>query len=546
MNFTDPVVGEEFFDRLDIICKLNKKLDCLGSGFRQNTALLGPPLSGKTSLLKHFLTNADNKKFLFFYLEVKGNSLKEFIMKFLNSFLSSILSNTDEFNKLYPLDNEILLNKFKSYLPKTQGVVRELLRLLEASDFDNAYERLFGVLECAKSEINRPMVIILEEFQRLSSFSVKSPFEILGKKISLQKDIMYIISSYSVNDAKKIISEKLSFLFCNFEIIELEPFDYPTSRDYIDKKCEGLALENSYKNFIISLTEGKPFYLNTICLKLIELTKMYGSSITHNELIIKTLEDLIFNSNGILNQYLSNMLYKLREEKNFELYFQIFLHLSNGNKSTTLATLMKRSQTEINRLLKVLVQNDFLTKFGVFYKFNQRLFKHWISSVYAVKESPYKNFYMDGKDFFAYKSAHMLNNFICENEKSALDRIMELFKLFDDDMIELSGQRFILPRFDMIYPTQVDEKGYRIVANLKARNWLFFLAEDVLSEERFVQWIAREKDTSKNFNKRVLITLQEPEVATKLLAKQQRIASWGITQLNLLLELYDKPQLIRI
>ncbi len=545
MNFTDPVLGEEFFGRIDIVSKLNKKLDCLSSGFRQNTALLGPPLSGKTSLLKHFLTNADNKKFLFFYLEVRGNSLKEFIMKFLSSFLSGFLSKAEEFNNLYPLDSQILLNKFKSCLPKTQGVVSDLFRLLEASDFDATYERLFSVLECAKSEINRPIVIILEEFQKLAGFSIKFPFEILGKKISVEKDVMYIVSSSSVNDAKKIISEKLSFLFCNFEIIELEPFDYSTSRGYIDKKCNGLTLEDSYKNFIISLTEGNPFYLNTICLKLMEFVKMYGSSITHNELIIKALEDLVFNSNGILNQYLSNTLYKLREEKKFELYFQIFLHLSNNNKAATLASLMKRSETEISRLLKALVQNDFLTKFGVLYKFNQRLFKLWISSVYAVKESPYKNFYMDGKGFFAYKSTHMLDNFISENEKSALDRLVELFKLFDDEMIEFSGQRFILPRFDVIYPRQVDERGYRIAANSKARNWLFFLAEDALSEERFTQWITREKDIYKNFNKRVLISLQEPEIATKLLAKQEKIALWSIAQLNLLLELYGKPQLIQ-
>jgi len=207
---------------------------------------------------------------------------------------------------------------------------------------------------------------------------------------------------------------------------------------------------------------------------------------------------------------------------------------------------MKKNEVELSKLLKVLVQKDFLSKFGIFYRFNHRLLKLWINSVYVVKESPYKNFYVDGKDFFSFRNLKILESFIHENEKNTLDRVVELFKSFNGEMIELSSQRFILPHFDIIYSSSMDEKGYKIIGNSKNKGWLFFISDDELPEEKLTQWVFKEKGTFKDFKKRVLITLHEPEVATKLLAKQEKILTWSIFDLNILFELYGKPQLIKI
>lgn len=547
MSFVDPVLGEDFFGRAEVISKLRKRLDSLHSGFRQNIALLGPPESGKTSILKYFLTRFEDERFLFFYVDIKDSSFQDFVMKFLSSLLSSFLSKTEEFNSIGPIDSQTLLTKFSTHLPRTSYLVKALFDSLERSNFDEAYAKLFDILEIAKLEINRPIVVILEEFQRIANLPIKYPFEILGKKLAVQRDIMYIISSASVNDAKKIIREKLSLLFCNFEVIDVEPFDYATCESFIDKKCGNLNLQACFKDFIIILSAGSPFYLNTICSKLFELAQIHRYSMPQRDLVIKTLEELVFRSDGILNQYLLSKLGSLSKDKKLNVYTQALVQISNENKICNLPPILRKSDARknINKIMKELIQKDFFSKLGVFYRFNDRLFKLWLNSVYAVKESPYKNFYVDGKDYFSFRSLKILENFIQESKRSVLDRTVELFKLFNNEMVEISSQRFILPAFETIHTTRIDEKGFRITAISKSKSWLIFLMEDRFPEERFAGWIHKEKKAFKEFRKILLISLYEPDLETKLLAKQEKIILWNIFDLNMLFELYGKVLIVK-
>jgi hypothetical protein len=545
MSFVDPVLGEDFFGREEVISKLRKRLDSLHSGFRQNIALLGPPESGKTSILKYFLTKFEDERFLFFYVDIKDSSFQDFVIKFLSSLLSSFLSKTEEFNSIDLIDSQTLLAKFGTHLPRTSYLVKALFDSLERSNFDEAYAKLFDILEIAKLEINRPIVVILEEFQRIANLPIKYPFEILGKKLAVQRDIMYIISSASVNDAKKIIREKLSLLFCNFEVIDVEPFDYATCESFIDKKCGDLNLQRCFKDFIIILSAGSPFYLNTICSKLFELAQIHRYSASQRDLVIKAMEELVFRSDGILNQYLLSKLGSLSKDKKLNVYIQALLQISNENKICDLLPILRKSDTQVNKIMRELTQKDFFSKFGVFYRFNDRLFKIWLNSVYAVKESPYKNFYVDGKDYFSFRSLKILENFIQESKKSVLDRTVELLGLFNNEMVEISSQRFILPAFETIHATKLDERGFRITAASRSKSWLIFLVEDRLLEERFAGWIHTEKKTVKEFKKILLISLYEPDIETKLLTKQEKIITWNISDLNMLFELYGKSLIVK-
>ena len=51
----EPVVGKAFFGRSKILHTLEKRVNALKGGYRQNVALTGQMLAGKSSILYQFL-----------------------------------------------------------------------------------------------------------------------------------------------------------------------------------------------------------------------------------------------------------------------------------------------------------------------------------------------------------------------------------------------------------------------------------------------------------------------------------------------------------
>ena len=58
--FIEPVFGKKFFGREEVLGTIQKRVTALKGGYRQNMALTGPMLSGKSSILRHFLNNIDD------------------------------------------------------------------------------------------------------------------------------------------------------------------------------------------------------------------------------------------------------------------------------------------------------------------------------------------------------------------------------------------------------------------------------------------------------------------------------------------------------
>ena len=49
--FSEPVVGDRFFGREEVLDLFNKRVAALKDGYRQNIALTGQSLSGKSSII---------------------------------------------------------------------------------------------------------------------------------------------------------------------------------------------------------------------------------------------------------------------------------------------------------------------------------------------------------------------------------------------------------------------------------------------------------------------------------------------------------------
>jgi AAA+ ATPase superfamily predicted ATPase len=375
----DPVVGEKFFGRSDILALLDKRVHALKSGYRQNVAITGHRLTGKSSILNHFLVSFRDSDILPIYLEV----LDEPFNKFAARFIGTLLYNFLKYNGKDAKDNlAYLIKECEKDIPLTVSQIKNILKQIEADDNDNAYSELLNLSSVLREETRKRCVVILDEFHNLSSFGIKDPFKGFGKKIMTQKDTMYIVASSEVSSIKKILSEKLALLFGNFEKITLGGFDCETSRSFLQKKLSSVKITDDLLDFIIAFADGHPFYLDVLSSKINEVMGNLHFRIVTKDMVVKALEELLFDSRGTINQFFINLLQDLVEPKT-ERYMATLTAIAHGAyKQKDLSKWTGYNNKEISRHLKILIEKNLIYPSGSLYRFYDKVLRFWLKNVY--------------------------------------------------------------------------------------------------------------------------------------------------------------------
>ena len=87
--FNEPAVAEKFFGRQEVLGLLTRRVSDLREGYRQNIALTGQSLVGKSSIILHFIQMLKEEDFIPVYVEV----LKEPFKSFSDKFIATLLYN---------------------------------------------------------------------------------------------------------------------------------------------------------------------------------------------------------------------------------------------------------------------------------------------------------------------------------------------------------------------------------------------------------------------------------------------------------------------
>ena len=62
---------DNFFDRKSYLDILDKRITDMKDGYRQNIAIIGDELVGKTSIIFNFLNNFHDNRLIIIYLEIR-------------------------------------------------------------------------------------------------------------------------------------------------------------------------------------------------------------------------------------------------------------------------------------------------------------------------------------------------------------------------------------------------------------------------------------------------------------------------------------------
>ncbi len=540
--FSDPVVGRDFFGRADVLETLRKRVEAFSSGYRQNVALIGHQKLGKTSVLHQLLQNLDKASVLPVYVELRSGRLDSFADQFIRSVLFEYLRRKESIDALESY--EALVRLARRFIPATVQEIEKVQADLRRQDRESAYSRLFELTSLIHKETGTRCVVVLDEFHRLGELGIRNAFQIFGRRIMLQKDTLYLISSSSYTISRLILAEKLSLLFGNFERIHLEPFSFETSKKFIENKLDPVRVSEDLEKHLIALTNGHPFFLNVITAKMRQLALLDNRNAAGIDLVVEALKQLFFDSEGVLNQYFVNLTARWSPVKGKADCLLLLVHLAQtGNKLKELAAAIQKSPRETSRQLKELLDAEVILKNGVFYHFHDNLFHFWLKFVYQPRalsllvDTPSKAAY------FRVECRKNIEAFVTASKFGPRKRILELLKRFRNELVEFDAKGRQLPVFLDVVEGAGGEEGPILARTPRRNGWICQVLEK-RSTERDVQDFLRKCGRKGEGAKKVLFALSGMDPNAKLLAKNKRIWTLNLQKVNTLMDFYGLSKIV--
>ncbi|MDD5422755.1 MAG: ATP-binding protein [Candidatus Omnitrophica bacterium] len=539
--FSEPTIGERFFGRQEILDLLNKRVWALKDGYRQNIALTGQSLAGKSYIILHFLHTIKEEGFVPVYVEVVRENFRSFSNKFIATMLYNSLVKAGED---VPVEMDALLERARDVFPKTSLAIKHVNSYSDHGQLDEAYMGLLGLTSVMKEESGQSCIVILDEFDNLELLGIKNPFLNFGKVIMVQKDTMYIVSSSRNRAIKKIITEKLSLLFGNFEVVRVANFDLRTSGEFIDMKLGGVDIEPPLKKFLITLTDGNPFYLDKIASRAKDLALERMSSYVDREVLGGAILDLVYNANGIIHQYLLNFILNLLDTRHRDNYISILVAIANGrNKQADIAHALKAKKTDISKGVDFLSELGLISKNGVFFRIDDAMLEFWLKYVYQRRKDLLVDGAFDKMALFAGDIRECLDHFLKELEKGVPQRLAELFNLFGNELVTIEAKNVRLPHFTRVEVRTFPDSKLYISCSFRGNVWIVQPYEHDITENDVINYIKNVKSSSLKVSNKVMISLKGIDENAKLLAKELKISVWDSSTANTLLNFYGEKRI---
>jgi hypothetical protein len=529
------MIKGKFFGRTYYLEILEKRVKGLLEGYRQNIAMIGDETVGKTSIIYEFLSRFLNNHIIAIYLEIRPESKASFTRRFIGILLYNFLLNSN-----IPLEEDLdyLVNKAARFIPKTAENIRLILSAVDKRKENDNFSELIALCDSIHKETGKYCVAIMDEFTNLEGLGFKNLYRDWSKLLITQKNTMFIIVSSKKFKTKAILAKNLSLLFGNFELVTVEPFDITTSEEYLERKTSGQVIERGVKNFIVHFTGGNPLYLEVITDSLMKSPDLS---------LPDTLESLLFDSCGILNQRFSNYIKRFLDSSNSKDYISILYLASCGkNRIKDIAHILHKQRKELMAKVNFLLECDTASRNGDFLTINDRVFSFWIRFVYQEKLQALTFDSKNQKTKFRDKIEDMIQEFLINSQKPIPERVSELLRLFEDEMIQMERKRIRLNHFREIKPLEF--KGRSLKEGLIGRSaeslWIVAFKYSQLSEDDILDFTKECAKYRHKLQRKIIVTFADIDQTTRLRAMEEKIWTWDINNLNKILDLFSKPRLI--
>jgi hypothetical protein len=225
----------------------------------------------------------------------------------------------------------------------------------------------------------------------------------------------------------------------------------------------------------------------------------------------------------------------------------VLIALSTENKKQSdIVNATKLQSGEVSKILNSMIELDIIVRNGAFYRFTDRLFRFWLKSVYIKRILSFSLDEAAEELFFRKDVSSKFNMFSQEFEKEFSSRIMELFTLFKNDIIQLNGKKHKFISFTNVEKLEnQDGNQTAILATNGRQNWLCTIKKENITENDMMDMIkdSREKKKGSRINRNIVVAFSGVNENAYLMAKEAKFWTWSMEDLNVLMDLYGKPHI---
>ncbi|MBU1998432.1 MAG: hypothetical protein KKE64_02935, partial [Candidatus Omnitrophica bacterium] len=435
-------------------------------------------------------------------------------------------------------DLEYLLAKSSGYIPKTTAKIKNILASLCKRKKEGIFTELLSLCDSIHEETNKFCVVVFDEFNNLETLGVKNIYNDWSKLLMLQKNTMYIVLSSFKFKTRCLLSKELSLLFGNFLVLEIDSFDSKTSARYLRASLGEYRMQKYQEDFIIHFTGGFPFYLEVITKALLQSPQVP---------LVDILEDVLFESSGILNQKFMNFLINFSRVQGGENYVHLLYLISSGqNKIKDIAHQLKITKKELDVRTNYLLGIDALARNGDFLKINDRIFGFWLKFVYREKMHSFTFDAKNQKTLFRKNIESLISDFLESANRPLIDRLRDLFNLFCDDSLQVEKKKLKLSHFREIKRVEFERKGIRegLVCRSQDSLWIVAIKNDLLTESDVIEFSQECKKYRYKLEKKIIVASSDIEDSSLLRALEEKILTWDLNKLNSILDLYSRPRVV--
>lgn len=532
----------DFFDRKNYLDILEKRVKAIKDGYRHNVAIISDKDIGKTSVILNFLNRFTDPMILPIYLELRAEySREQFVRKFIGVLLYNFLENS---NISRNEDLDFLIAKASRFIPRTIESIKTILSSLKKRNNENTFIQLLSLCDILNAETGKICVIFFDEFHYLGELGIKHIYKQFSKMLMIQKNALYIILSSAKFKAKKILTSHLALLFGNFEIIEMRPFDLKTTEEFLISRLSHLQIQKCLIDFLNHFTGGNPLYLKII---IDSLTNIH--CVITKEIMSKIIQDLLFVESGILNQrfnsYLKSLFMNLRLAQEYRTL--LYLIANGQNKLKDLAISLHKPKKQVLLRLNQLLEYDIIAKSGDFFIICDRVFGFWLRFVYRWKMDSLTFDTEEQEKRFRIKIEEKINQFISANQKSVTKRMSELLRLFENELIQMRTKKIRLVHFREVKPLTFVRSRLNegLIGRSKDSLWIMAIKPDTLTEEDIIDFASQcRRLRYVKPQRKIIITNRNIGTNVRLKAMEEKVLTWDLDDLNLILDLYYKPRVI--
>ena len=369
------IVGKYLSD--EYFCDRKTETDFLRKQIEngRNVALISPRRIGKSGLIQHFFNQADIKeKYHVFFVDIYAtNSLAEFVYTFGKEIYEQLKPQSTIWKEKFFQTISSFRMGFK--LDPMTGAPGLDLGLGDIQAPQTSLDEIFSYID----EADKPCIIAIDEFQQIGDYSEKNVEALLRTKIQKCQKAQFIFSGSKRHMMTNMFNSPSKPFYQSAISMGLDPIPLEVYSEFAIQLFEkrGKQIDSSVIEDIWNRYNGYTWFVQMMMNELFALTE--DGAICHVDMIPEAQRNVVMSQESGYKDILSNIPPKQK------IVLQAIAKEGVANSITSAKFIKKynlNSASAVQAAIKLLLQNDIITKNENSYRVYDYFFAEWLAKVY--------------------------------------------------------------------------------------------------------------------------------------------------------------------